>query len=284
MEISIFDFENYRDYLSKVILPQGSYNQQGSNLSRWSEKLGHKSPSLLSMVLNGQRLPSKGLLDSLVKELKLTKKESDYLKLKVQLERAQKKGSVGLEMRDELNKLRESVSKVRGKDIDLSHFETIAQWYCTAIKQLISTPEFIEDENWISKRLRNKVRPHQVKKAIEYLLQVKAVQRNEEGRLFVTHGIRTTNNIPSEAIIQHHLGMVDQAREALTDLPIDRRQFNSLTFRMSEKRMSEFKKEMMSFVEEMNTKYSSDESHHVYQLNLNLFELTDSDAHRERLQ
>jgi len=284
MEISIFDFENYRDYLSKVILPQGSYNQQGPNLSRWSQKLGHKSPSLLSMVLNGQRLPSKGLLESLIKELKLSKKEADYLKLKVHLERAQKKGSVGTEMRQELNQLRESVSKIRTKNIDLSQFESIAQWYCIAIKQLIATPDFIEDEGWIAKRLRHKVRPHQVKKAIEYLLKVKAIHRDQKGRLQVTHGLRTSNEIPSEAIVQHHLGMIDQAREALVELPLHKRQYSALTMRMDMDRVEDIKKDIMNFIHEMNSKYTSDESACVYQFNLNFFELTDSDAPRERLQ
>lgn len=285
MDLSVFDFDNYRDYLVKVMLPEGTYNQRGPNLSRWSERLGHKSPSLLSMVLSGQRIPSEELVETLVKTLKLQKNEADGLRLKVKLERlSKKKGLITQEVVEELNQLRERVGKIKAKSLDLSQFEAVAQWYCLAVKQLIATDDFIEDPEWIAKKLKNKLRPYQAKKAIEHLLDVGAIQRDEKGRLFVTHGVRTQNDIPSEAIVQHHLGMLEMAKEALREVPVERRQFNGLTFRVLEESIPQIKQDILNFIQEMNSKYSNDEGRDVFQLNMNFFELTDSQIRPERIQ
>lgn len=285
MDLSVFDFEDYRDYLRKVLIPDGAYTQRGPNLSKWSKKLGHKSPSLLSMVLSGQRLPSEDFVESLIHVLKLNKGEADALRLKVKLERLSKKNSsISPELLNEFNLLRERVGKIKSKSYDLSQFESIAQWYVIAIKQLIATPDFFEDSEWISKRLKNKVRPYQVKKAIEHLLHTGAVKRDEAGKLYVDHGIRVGNEVPSEAIVQHHLGMLNQAQEAIRETSVEERSFNGLTFRIDAANVGQVKQDIQNFIQELNAKYSNDISRRVYQINVNLFELTDGTDQSEKKQ
>jgi hypothetical protein len=84
VDATLFDFDNYREYLTKVMMPNGPYQQKGSNLSRWARRLGHSSPSLLSMVLKGDRTPSDELLEKLILELK-DEKQIVEMKSKLQL-------------------------------------------------------------------------------------------------------------------------------------------------------------------------------------------------------
>ncbi|MFP5457888.1 MAG: TIGR02147 family protein [Bacteriovoracia bacterium] len=284
MDATLFDFDNYREYLTKVMMPNGPYQQKGSNLSRWARRLGHSSPSLLSMVLKGDRTPSDELLDKLISELKLSRSESNFLRLKVKLERLERKGKSSQEIRDELDLLIRSVSKVRRKVMSLSAFESIAQWYCVAIKQLIATSGFVEDHDWICRRLRNKVRPHQVKKAIEHLLALGTVQRNEEGRLVVAYAVTTPTEIPSAAIVQHHLGMLDRAREALEEQKVAERSFMALTLQADPAKIDDVKKDIADFIELMNEKYSAADAARVYQLNVQFFEHTTETSAGERIQ
>lgn len=285
MDATLFDFNDYREYLTKVMMPNGPYQQKGSNLSRWARRLGHSSPSLLSMVLKGDRTPSDELLDKLIEELKLSRSEANYLRLKVKLERLERKGKSSEELRDEIDSLVKSVGKVRRQVVGLSAFESIAQWYCVVIKQMIALGDFVEDADWVCRRLRQKVRPHQVKKAIEHLLALGTIQRNAEtGRLEVVHAVSTPTEIPSPAIVQHHLGMIDRAREALEEQKVADRCFMGLTLRADAKHMSEVKKEIAQFIEMMNDKYAVEDAGRVYQLNVQYFEHTTETTGGERLQ
>lgn len=284
MDATLFDFDNYREYLTKVMMPNGPYQQKGSNLSRWARRLGHSSPSLLSMVLKGDRTPSDELLEKLILELKLPRSEANFLRLKVKLERLERKGKSSQEIREEIESLIKSVGKVRRQVVGLSAFESIAQWYCVVIKQLIATGDFIEDHEWVCRRLRNKVRPHQVKKAIEHLLALGTIHRTEEGLLAVTHAVSTPSEIPSPAIVQHHLGMIDRAREAIEEQKVPDRSFMGLTMRADANKMTEVKKDIAEFIEMMNEKYAVEESSRVYQLNVQYFEHTTETTGGERLQ
>jgi len=283
-EASLFDFDNYREYLAKVMMPNGPYQQKGSNLSRWARRLGHSSPSLLSMVLKGDRTPSDELLDKLISELKLSRAEGNFLRLKVKLERLDRKGKSSQEIRDEIENLVRSVGKVRRQVVGLSQFESVAQWYCMVVKQLIATEGFVEDADWVCKRLRGKVRPHQVKKAIEHLLALGTLERGDDGRLSVSHAISTPTEIPSPAIVQHHLGMLDRAREALEEQKVPERCFMGLTLRADAARIDQVKKDVAEFIEMMNEKYASEQASQVYQLNVQYFEHTTEVSAGEKLQ
>ncbi len=285
MNTSLFDFNDYREYLTKVMMPNGPYQQKGPNLSRWAQRLGHKSPSLLSMVLKGDRLPSSELVERLITELKLSRAEGNFLRLKVKLERLEHKGKSSEKTREDIDKLVASVGKVSRQVVSLSAFESVAQWYCMVIKQLIATGEFVEDAEWVCRRLRHKIRPHQMKKAIDHLLALELIQRNPQtGQLESAHAVSTPSDIPSQALVQHHLGMIDRAREALEEQKVADRCFMGLTLRADAKQTANVKRDIAQFIEMMNEKYAVEDSTRVYQLNLQYFEHTTETSPQERLQ
>jgi uncharacterized protein (TIGR02147 family) len=284
VDASLFDFKDYREYLTKVMMPNGPYQQKGSNLSRWSKRLGHSSPSLLSMVLKGERTPSDELIEKLVVELKLNRSEANFLKLKVKIERLERKGKSTEDLREEIDNLIKSVSKVKRSVVGLSAFESIAQWYCVVIKQLIDVGDFVEDLEWICRRLRNKIRPHQAKKAIEHLESLGTIARDDQGKLYVVHAITTPTEIPSPAIVQHHLGMMERAKEAIEEQLVTERCFRSVTLKAKSEDLPKIKKEISDFIEMINDKYAADEARSVYQLNIQYFEHTTSTLSGEMIQ
>ena len=77
-KVSIFKFDNIRDYLMAAGFPQGIYNGQANTLQKWSNRLGYRSPSSLNMVLKGSRSPSRDMQRALIKDLLLSSKESEY--------------------------------------------------------------------------------------------------------------------------------------------------------------------------------------------------------------
>lgn len=270
--ISIFDFSSYRDYLMKRGLPHGLYGHSKYNLTFLANELGYKSPSSLSMVLKGERLPSDEMVERLAQYFKMTSREKRYFKLLIEFDKKSRKNK---DTKDILEQIQKSSTEKNSFAIDLKQFSSISEWYYIALKQLIDTPNFIEDEEWIHKRLRKKVTPSQIRTALTHLLELEIVKRDDKGQLQVVRpGLITTNDIPSGAIKRHHYGMLERASEAIFEQEVEERQINSTTLRIKNEDLTEAKRAIFDFLKEFAARFADDDAKEVYQFNIQLFMLT----------
>ncbi|MCO4795282.1 MAG: DUF4423 domain-containing protein [Bacteriovoracaceae bacterium] len=272
---SIFEFGDYREFLKAACFPNGKYNHTSGTLSIWAKKLGYKSPSSLTMVLNGDRVPSRDMINSLGKELKLTSKERQYLDLQVDLERTKRKGKDPSDVLKRMSVLAPGKNSIQ---LNLNQFSLISKWYFYVIKQLINSPGFIEDYDWMFKRLDRKVTPSQIRYAIDALQELGLVTRDAEGKLISSEkGVISPNDIPSSALKNHHTGMMERAVESLRDKPVEERQITSLTYRMNPQDLEKAKDRVFKFIQEFNEEFSTDSGSEVFQLNAQLFSHTKKD-------
>lgn len=270
--ISIFDFSNYRDFLMKRGLPNGLYGHTKNNLATLARNLGYKSPSSLSMVLSGERFPSEEMVERLCNHFRMTSREKRYLKLLIELEKKSKKNQ---DTKEILEQIQRASTEKNSFAIDLKQFSTISEWYYIAIKQLIDTQDFIEDENWIYRRLRKKVTPSQIRTALTHLQELEIVKRDEKGKLqVVSPGLITTNDVPSGAIRRHHVGMLERASEAIFEQSVDQRQLNSTTLRIRPEDLGDAKRAIFDFLKEFASRFMNEEANDIYQFNIQLFQLT----------
>lgn len=267
-------FESFKDYFHYQQTRSAAIglDRKSDTLAKLIKKLGYKSPSLLSMISKGSRLPSSALLEALLDKWQVPQSERELIRLQVEIERRVKKEK-------EVLPLIERLKKMRGQEnyqvLDFNQFKLIANWYVYVVRELIGSPGFREDPILISKRLRGKVTPTEIKGAIEALQSVGLVKRDESGRLqLVEENIETTNGIPSEAIQEHHRSMMNRAIEALTEQVVKDRHMHSLTFRFDPIHSEEVQKKIIEFVKQINEEYESKASDRVYQLNLQFFEHT----------
>jgi uncharacterized protein (TIGR02147 family) len=253
-------------------MPDGLYAHTGNNLKSWALRLGYKSPSSLTMVMRGQRLPSFDMITALVQDLDMNSRERKYFELLVKLEKFRRKKKDPQEIMEQLAKLNTDQSK---HSVGLKEFSMISEWYFLAIKQLIETPNFVEDEDWIYKKLRKKVTPSQIRNALANLAELGITGRDEEGRLIVqTKGLITSNDVPSSAIKRHHYGMINRALEAIDEQDVSERQVNSVTMKIREKDLEDAKKSIFDFIKEFNNKYAVDDADDISQLNIQFFKHT----------
>jgi uncharacterized protein (TIGR02147 family) len=278
---SIFDYQHYKDYLNKALFPKGLNQHSSQNIKTLTKKLGYKAPSLLSMILKGQRLPSNELVEKLSSTLKMSKDEKKYFHLLVSYERKKSKEK---NVEEELITIEQLLKKHKSsnpKIMDLAKFESIAQWYYLVIKQLIKSDEFREDELWIERKLRKKVRPNQIKKALLDLQKVGAIIRDETGKLKNSFSVTTSDEIPSSAIRQHHEGMILRAAESVHEQTTDERSLQALTLSFNKEDMTDAKREINEFVDNFNANYAKKESKDIYQLNVQFFSHTSSSKENE---
>ena len=84
------DLKNYRDYklYLKDVYKTKSEKHTRFSFAVWAKSLGISSPSLLSMVINGNRHPSKKLAERLSVYLNHSVEESEYFRGLIELNKA----------------------------------------------------------------------------------------------------------------------------------------------------------------------------------------------------
>lgn len=275
--LSVFNFDNYLDFLKVAAQPDNTDQvDKKVTLDDWAQRLGYRSPSSLSMVLKGQRLPSQEMLQAICHDLNLDHFEVQYLDLLVQLEKQKRRNK-------DITRTLEKIYALNKKNLNRfsvtnNQFSYIADWYHFVVKQLVSTSGFREDYEWMFKRLRKKVSVAKLKLAVQNLLELGVFKRNENGQLIVTKsGIETPNDeVVSAALRRHHKGMIQRATESIEEQPLDTRYLNAITFKMDPQSIPEAKRYITHFIKEFGTRFSNSESNDIYQLNIQFFQHTSS--------
>ena len=279
---SIFEFKDYKDFLKTVGLPHGKYSHSSQTLQKWAQRLGYRSPSSLTMILNGQRFPSRDMIKSLARDLDLSQKELEYFELLIDLAKAKSKDKNTEKISSRLNQLSGNRNT---HQVSLDQFRYISEWYFAAIKQLISAPNFVEDAEWIRTKLRKKLTPGQVRYAIQVMLDLGVIERDEQGKLIVSQKPWRTpkEDISSAAIRKHHAGMINLSMDAIEEQKVSDRQLSCLTFRFNPEKMPEAKEFLLKMLEEFDQRFFDGNSDEVYQLNMQLFGLTRKALENEKI-
>lgn len=270
---SIFEFKDYKDFLKTVGLPNGKYSHSSQTLQKWAKRLGYRSPSSLTMILNGQRFPSRDMMKCLSRDLGLSPQELEYFELLIDFAKAKSKDKNTEKISTRLNQL--SGTRNTHK-LSLDEFRYVSEWYFVAIKQLIELREFQEDPEWIRQRLRRKVTPGQIRYAIQVMLDLGVLFRNEKGQLVLNQKPWRTGSydVSSAAVRKHHAGMINLAMESIEEQSIAERQLCSLTFRFNPEKMLEAKEYMMRILEDFDQKFCDEDATEIYQMNMQFFGLT----------
>jgi uncharacterized protein (TIGR02147 family) len=276
-KVNIFEFSDYADYLNSYVNRYGRYGHGPFNLKNWANRLGYRSASSLTMILNKSRLPTYKMINAFVEDFKLNRSERRYFELLVELERRK---SSGQPIHELLNEIKRISGFSEYQKIDVDKFNVVSDWHCYVIKRLVSLSDFKLDVEWIFNKLRKKVSRKNIKSAIESLEKVGMLSFDSQKGFFdhepKTH---TGNDIPSSAIRHHHKGMIERSLEALEEQTIEERLFQGLTICVDKERdLNMAFEDIQKFINQFNRKYSKDGlGKSVYQLNVAFFDHTADD-------
>ncbi|AUN98410.1 hypothetical protein C0V70_09895 [Bacteriovorax stolpii] len=287
--MSEYNFTEFKDFFEYNLK---KYNRDSEGvkiftLNDLSKRLGYKSPSLLSMIATGRRLPSNEILEVLFEEWKIEKNQREIIRIRLEIEKRMRKNKPAGLLLERLAKIDK---KSKYQMIDLDAFNSIKEWHNLVLQMLVSTPDFKEDYTQISYLLKRKVTPSQVRKGIETLLKVGLIKRNPKtGELESAtpdSSNETTHDIPSEAIREHHKGMIARALEAVEEQSVHERHLNALTLKFNKDKTDEAKAFILNFVKDFNSKFYDHASNDIHQLNVQFFGHTNSNhvSSKETLQ
>jgi len=268
----IFRYTNYRDYLRDYYAYEKAKGR-GFSYRVFSRRAGLGSPNHMQRVINGTRGLSDDLCNRFALACRLTGDAHKYFLLLVSFNQAK---DVNTKRR-----CHESMLGIRryrqAHELAREQAAYFSQWYLTTIRELVLRPDFKEKPAWIAKTLRPEISQAEAAKAIELLLSLGLLSRDESGRLCQTEPLVSTGDeVTSFFIGEYHRCMMTRAADAIDVVPRGERDISSLTLGLSKGTLVKLKKRVQEFRKELMELASSETSvHQVVQFNLQLFPLSD---------
>jgi uncharacterized protein (TIGR02147 family) len=168
-----------------------------------------------------------------------------------------------------------SMQERHEKELSIDCFNAMKEWYHYGITQLLYVESFKEDPKWMAKMLS--ISELEAKLAIERLLRLEILDRDENGKLYrtATH-LSTTTDIASAGIRHFQKQILEKSIESLERDPISDRDITSITIAINESRIQEAKLEIKKFRMKMSEFLAEGEKTRVYNLGVHLIPLSKS--------
>lgn len=278
-KINIFNYTDYKFFLKDY------YNYQKKTYRFFSyryfaQKTG-VAASVLKDIISGRRNLSVPVMHHYAAVMKLNNRETKYFEILVKFVNTKDNAEKNEAFIDMIRLRGRSGIKFLGED----HYEFFSKWYHSAIRELITLPDFVEDYELIARRLHPQITAVQVKKSIEFLLSSGILQRDKNGKLMQKDSVISSEyDMASAALRNYHKQMVELAGFAIEGVPRQLREISSLTLGISVKCLNRLKERIHIFKEDILTMVVDDKSDSelVCQVNFQLFPLVSLKVEQEQ--
>lgn len=276
----IFCYTDYRFLLNDYYLHQKKKSRSFS-FRYFAAKAG-VSASLFKDIIDGRRRLSTDVMQKYAVAMNLSVKETEYFDAVVQFVNSKSNGDKNLHY-TRMMRLRGNSSI---KFIDEGQYEFFRCWYHSALREMVTLPDFREDYDWIAKKCIPRITATQAKKSIELMLRIGILKRNEHGKLTPADAVISSEYEMKSFVLRNFQSeMLGLAKTALERFETDEREISSLTLGLSQKcyerikeRIKMFKQEILNMVTEDTTA-----SEVVCQCNFQLFPLMEKNQMKSDL-
>ena len=167
-------------------------------------------------------------------------------------------------------------SEVNRYLIDDSHFKVIAEWEHYAVLSLLDTDSFESSFSFISKRLD--ISLSRAKSAIENLLIAGLIKKENQSFVRCTNSLKTTEDIPSKTLVKAHKEILNQSIEKLDSVPLQERDYSTITIAANSKKITEAKIIIREFRQKIMKLLSEGNKDEVFQIGIQMYPLTQKGA------
>ena len=274
--ISVFDYQQYRDYLRDYYLDQ-KRRKTGMTYSRFSASAGVRSPNYLKVVIDSQKNLTSENIVRFSKALDLKEHESDYFEALVHFNQSK----IPLERdfyEERLNRVKSRYSGHASRERLLSEyeFEAISDWKHHAVMVLTNIRGFEERLSWIRDRLFHMASEQEIGSILERLQTIRLISRDENGRRKQTHRqVKTKPELGRVLARAFYEGLFSRASQALKLTEPEEREFSNYIVGISPKQIPELKRKVREFMKQLNEwALENSKPHQVYALGFSAFPLT----------
>ena len=271
--IDVFHYHDYRSFLAAYYEFK---KPKGFSYRAFARAAGLGAPNYLQLVINGRRNLTEAMARRFAETCGLGEDAADYFVALVAFNQASDNDERNLQYR----KLSGFRRYRRAQKLELCEAAYHSTWYLPAIRELVLSPAFREDPEWIAATLRPPIKPADARQALDVLLELGLLQRTEAGTLrqkarVVSTGAETTGM----HITNYHAEMMQRAAASMATVPAPERDISSLTLCLGPLGLTRLKERIQAFRRELLELAESEAvPSQVVQVNFQLFPLTQATA------
>lgn len=268
----VFAYLDYRAYLRDYF---EHASQRGLSHRGLARRAGLSSPSFLKSVMDGKKTLAAPTAERVAAACRLAGNAAEYFVRLVAFNQARDTDG----KRAAYERLCAFGEWRRIHALDLARYEYFSRWYLPAIRELVTSPAFVEDPRWIARQLRPRVKVGEVQKALETLLALGLLARDEHGRLVQTSATVSSGlETGSVQLARFHRAMMERASEAIDTFPREQRDLGALTLCVDDAGLARLKQRLQEFRRELllDEPAHAGRRNRVVQINFQLFPLTEA--------
>lgn len=226
-------------------------------------------PNRLSEILRAKQGLSGRSGDAVAVRLPFSEEEREHFRQLVLAEHASTAA--------ERARARKAVERYRTspdyETLEEARFRVIGEWYHLAILELVKLADFRSSVAWVADRLG--IDRSIARLAVARLKRLRLIETNGERWKLPAPNHEVAGGYPSETIRRFHDQVLELARAALRDQPVDERDFSAIFTAVPRSRLPEIKDRLNEFWRRIDEEFGSAESpDEVYCLATQLFSLT----------
>lgn len=268
----VLSYDNYRSYL-KNWYEWMKATKHGFSYRAFSRWANFSSPNHLQLIIQGKRNITSSTIEIFTKLLKLNRRETKYFELLVRLNQAaspEEKGKTLQEMSIFYKKFKNNLPHTQ--------IEYLSKWFYSVLRELLTVKGVRFERHFLAKKIGRGVTPRQIDEAIDKLLEIGLISKGPDGKFKQNDVTLTTGPETQEAAAYlYHNQMLFLAIEALKKQKPTERNFSGITLACSKADIPEISEiitdcrhRILGYLEDKCKKENED----VYQLNIQLFRLT----------
>ena len=271
-------YTDFRAYLRDMYAHLKA-TRPGFSYRSFAKRAGFASGSFLKLVADGLRNLSDDSVLRVAKGLGLDREEGEVFEALVAFGQAET-DPVRDRHYQRFARLveRDPVARLSG-----DHYAAYSRWYPWVLRELAALDDFVEDPSWLGQRMRPRVKPASISRALEQLLQLGLLVRDAKGRLRPAERTLSTGaEVRSLAVRNFHRRMLELAIESLDKIPKEERNITSVTVTLDPRRyqrvlelLSKLRQEVLAAEREaLPPDPTGPAPVQVYQLTLSLIPMT----------
>ena len=274
-KVRIFDYDNFRTYLKDVYF-QGKTQDLKYSFRFFARAAGYKSPSILKEIIEGKKNLSLNGIARFAKALKLNQQETSFFRSLVLLGQS----TTAEEKLKHVREVTRSRAYKKVHPLADSQYLYFKHWYFSAVREIVALPGFKEDPHWIAKNIVPAISPLEARRAVEGLLKLGLLIRDDRGKLIQAESnITTPDEVSSTYVGNWHKEYLKRAAESIDSVPRERRDISAVYFTFSNENLRvlkdlfhKFRRDVLEIADQQENKNA------VYQMNMQLFPIAKSDG------
>lgn len=266
-----YDYLDYRLFLREWFHAKCTANPRYSH-RLFAKRAGVKSPSLLHLVMKGERNLTENTLPGFCKALGLSGEAKLFFINLVRLQRSKN----AKERNAIYQQLRASQHFRTAFALEDAGFEYLSTWYLPAIREMARSNSFRHDPEWVARHLKPRITLPQAAEALATLTRMGLLVPDANGSAKQADGtVVTPHEVTSLAVHNYHQNLIKLGAESLERFSGSERQVGAITVCITPERIESLREEIQQFQERILSMCDQDlEGDQVIQLNIQLFPLS----------